>query len=111
MQMVIRRGRHLQMMIGRDRSLANSHLEGAGLLQMIIWRGWTLANDHPEGPASCKWSFGGTGFLQMVIRKGRPLAYDDPEGLTVSLTVRYPLFLTTSLREYREWVDGWRGHQ
>ena len=54
---------------------------GAGLLQMMIQRDRPLADGHLEGPASCRWSYGGASLLQMVIRRGRPLANDDTEGL------------------------------
>ena len=47
----------LQMMIRRDRPLADGHPEGP------------LANDDTEGLASCRWSSGGTGLLQMIIRR------------------------------------------
>ena len=69
----------LQMMIQRDRPLANGHPEGPSsckwwsggtvLLQMIIWTDWPLANDDPEGLASCKWSSGGSGLFQMMMRR------------------------------------------
>ena len=47
----------LQMIIG-----------GFGHWQMIIWRDRPLANDHLEDLASCKWSYGGTGLFQMIFR-------------------------------------------
>ena len=70
----------LQMMISRERPLANDNpkgpplandhskalasrnwsSQGIGPLQMIIQRDWPLANDHLKGPASCKWSSVGT---------------------------------------------------
>jgi len=45
--------------------------EGTGLLQMIIRRDRPLANDHPEGLTICKWSSGCAGLLQMIIRRDR----------------------------------------
>ena len=50
-------------------------------MQMIIWRDRPLANNHPERPTSCKRSSGRAGLLQMIIRRGRPLANNHLEWL------------------------------
>ena len=56
------------VLIVRENVFANCwSSRGTGLLQMIIWRDRPLANDHPEGPAYCKWSSGGAKLLQMII--------------------------------------------
>ena len=46
----------MQMIILRDRPLANDHPEGE-----------PLANDYPKGQVSCKWLSRGTGLLKIII--------------------------------------------
>ena len=69
----------------------------AGLLQMIIRRDKPLANHHLEWPASSKWSFRGACLLQMIIRKNQPLVNDHPErGATCKWSSVTPIKLVIS---------------
>ena len=89
---MIKRIRPLANDYPKDPASCKVSSQGFCLLQLIIWRDRALANDLSEGrpfannyledPASCKFSYGGPGLLEIVIQRIWPLANDHLEDPT-----------------------------